>query len=152
MSDNAVPKAPVVFEGSSPILRVASLPASLDYYVNVLGFDVDWQEPGILASVSRGRCTIFLCEGDQGHPGGWVWIGVEDVDALLEEYSKRGAMIRHPPTNYQWACEMQIEDPDGNVLRFGSEPKEDHPIGEWLDMRGDRWVKLPDGGWERVER
>ncbi|HWZ85326.1 MAG TPA: glyoxalase superfamily protein [Thermoanaerobaculia bacterium] len=143
---------PVVFEGSSPILRVASLAASLDYYVGVLGFDVDWQEPGIFASVSRGRCTIFLCEGDQGHPGGWVWIGVEDVDALLEEYSKRGARVRHPPTNYQWACEMQIEDPDGNVLRFGSEPKEGQPIGEWLDMRGDRWVKLADGGWERVER
>jgi hypothetical protein len=27
------------------------------------------------------------------------------------------------PTNYSWAVEMQIEDPDGNVLRLGSEPR-----------------------------
>ena len=26
------------------------------------------------------------------------------------------------PMNYPWALEFQIEDPDGNVIRFGSEP------------------------------
>jgi hypothetical protein len=31
--------------------------------------------------------------------------------------------IRLPPTSYAWALEMQIEDPDGNVLRIGSEPR-----------------------------
>ncbi|MGH7452221.1 MAG: hypothetical protein ACRENG_12815 [bacterium] len=47
---------------------------------------------------------------------------------------------------------MQIEDLDGNVLRFGSEPKTDQPFGEWLDMHGDHWVMSPAGGWTRVER
>jgi hypothetical protein len=28
-----------------------------------------------------------------------------------------------PPTNFPWALEMQVKDPDGNVLRIGSEPK-----------------------------
>ena len=28
-----------------------------------------------------------------------------------------------PPTTFPWALEMQIEDPDGNVLRIGSDPK-----------------------------
>jgi len=27
-----------------------------------------------------------------------------------------------PLTNHSWALEFQVEDPDGNVLRFGSEP------------------------------
>lgn len=45
---------------------------------------------------------------------------------------------------------MQVEDPDGNVLRIGSHQKSDQPFGEWLDMRGDRWVMLPSGGWTRV--
>jgi hypothetical protein len=27
------------------------------------------------------------------------------------------------PTKYPWALEMQLEDPDGNVLRIGSERK-----------------------------
>jgi catechol 2,3-dioxygenase-like lactoylglutathione lyase family enzyme len=141
---------PVEFEGVTPILRVKDLAASVAYYVGVLGFKLDWQDPGILGSVSRGRCTIFLCEGDQGLPGGWVWVGVGDAGALFEDYQSRGARVRHPPTNYQWSYEMQVEDLDGNVLRFGSEPKQDQPFGEWLDMRGQRWAKAPDGGWARV--
>jgi len=68
-----------------------------------------------------------------------VWIGVEDVDALMHEYRASGAKIRHPPTNYPWACEMQVEDLDGNVLRLGSDTKKDEPFGEWLDMHGKIW-------------
>jgi catechol 2,3-dioxygenase-like lactoylglutathione lyase family enzyme len=144
--------AGVEFEGVTPILRVRELVASVRYYVDVLGFSVDWQEPGVIASVSRGRCGIFLCEGDQGHAGGWIWAGVEDAGRLFEEYQKSGARIRHPPTNYAWAYEMQVEDPDGNVLRLGSEPREDEPVGEWLDMNGDRWAPDPEGGWTRRGR
>ena len=44
--------------------------------------------------------------------------------------------MRHAPTNYWWACEMQIEDIDGNVLRIGAEPKDGVPMGEWLDASG----------------
>ncbi len=138
------------FEGVSPILRVRSLADSIAYYVDVLGFKVDWQNPGIMASVSRGRCGIFLCEGDQGHPGGWVWIGVGDAEALFDEYRGKGARVRHPPTNYAWAYEMQVEDPDGNVLRFGSDSRPDQPFGERLDMNGDRWTPKAGGGWSRV--
>jgi uncharacterized glyoxalase superfamily protein PhnB len=140
----------IAFEGVTPILRVQSLPASIDYYVTLLGFKVDWHVPGNMASVSRGRCHIMLCEGDQGNPGTWVWIGVEDADVLFEEYRGKGAKIRHPPTNYEWAYEMQVEDPDGHVLRFGSDQKADQPIGEWLDARGVAWKKSADGGWTKV--
>lgn len=129
---------PVRFEGVTPVLPVRSLSASIAYYVDVLGFKVDWQHPGIFASVSRDRHCIFLCEGDQGHPGTWVWMGVTDAQALCEEYRAKGAKIRHPPTNYGWAFEMQVEDLDGNVLRLGSDSKLDEPYGEWLGMSGDR--------------
>ncbi len=61
---------------------------------------------------------MFLCQGDQGHPGSWVWIS-GDVEAVYEEFRASGAKIRHPPTNYSWALEMQVEDLDGNVLRIG---------------------------------
>lgn len=141
---------PIDFEGVTPILRVNSLAASLDYYVRILGFKVDWQDSTIFASVSRGRCHLFLSQGDQGHPGGWAWIGVSDCEALFEEYQRTGAKIRNPPNNFYWALEMQVEDPDGNVLRFGSEPKKDEPIGQWLDMDGVRWA-MSDGKWTKVE-
>jgi len=48
---------------------------------------------------------------------------VEDAEKLHEESKARGVAIRMPPTNYSWALEMHVEDPDGNVLRLGSEPK-----------------------------
>jgi catechol 2,3-dioxygenase-like lactoylglutathione lyase family enzyme len=132
---------------AAPIFRVADLRASLDYYVRVLGFTVDWDYPGIIASVSRDRCCIFLCEVDQGNPGAWTWIGVPDAAALHDELRGRGARIRHPPTNYEWAYEMQVADLDGNVLRLGSEPLADRPPGPWLDMYGRRWPPpTPQGG------
>jgi catechol 2,3-dioxygenase-like lactoylglutathione lyase family enzyme len=135
-----------IFEGSSPILRVQNVEASISYYVKNLGFKLDWQTP-YFAGLSRGRCTIFLSEGDQGNPGSWVWIGVNDADALLVEYRRTGAKIRHFPTNYSWAYEMQVEDLDGNILRIGSDSKKDQPIGEWLDMQGRRWVPGPNNEW-----
>ena len=47
--------------------------------------------------------------------------------------------------------EEQIEDLDGNVLRFGSDIKAGEPFGEWLDMRGVSWKHEPGGGWTRGE-
>lgn len=44
---------------------------------------------------------------------------------LHEEYLGSGATILHPPQDFPWACEMKIADPDGHVLRFGSDPKGD---------------------------
>ena len=55
------------------------------------------------------------------------WGGLEDVAALFAEYRVAGARIRIPPVNHPWAYEMQVEDPDGHVLRFGSEPRADLP-------------------------
>jgi hypothetical protein len=61
-------EARVGFEGVRPILRVESLPKSIEYYVPVLGFHIDWQTP-LVACVSRDRCAIFLREQDQGNRG-----------------------------------------------------------------------------------
>lgn len=116
------------FEGSTPILMVADMTASVRYYVDVLGFtNADWGSDDF-TSVNRDRAGIYLCRGGQGRPGTWVWIGVEDVEALYQEYQAKGARIRHAPQNYPWALEMKVEDPDGHVLRFGSDAKADMPF------------------------
>jgi len=106
-----------------PILRVENIATSLRFYVDLLGFEnASWGSDDF-THVSRDRRGIYLCRGGQGHPGTWVWVGVENVEKLHEEYKARGVKIRLPPTNYPWALEMQVEDPDGNVLRIGSEAK-----------------------------
>lgn len=150
MATNATSEAAIAFGGVNPILRVRDVKASEEYYVIRLGFKVDFRTPGFI-SVSRGRTSLFLCEGDQGHLGGWVWIDGVEVEKVYDEFRASGAKIRHRPTNYPWALEMQVEDPDGNVLRIGSDPKKDEPTGEWLDMNGVRWEPLPEGGWKRMD-
>jgi hypothetical protein len=139
----------VAFGSAAPIFRVSSVRSSLSYYIDKLGFEHDWGESG-LASVSRGDCTIFLCEWDQGKQGTWAWIGVADVGALNEELLARGAGIRCPPTNYEWAFEMQVEDLDGNVLRLASDPKKGAPYGAFLDASGVLWEATEDGGYRAL--
>lgn len=105
-----------------PILNVKSLAASTGFYVETLGFKLDWTAPS-MASVSRSGRSIMLCEQGQGQPGTWIWIGVGDIDPIYQDLAGKGVTIRLKPTNFSWAYEMQIEDPDGHVLRFGSEPR-----------------------------
>jgi catechol 2,3-dioxygenase-like lactoylglutathione lyase family enzyme len=143
-------EAGIAFGGLNPILRVRNVDASVEYYTHALGFRVSFQYPDF-ASVERGRCGLFLCAGDQGNPGRWVWIDGVDGEKVYEEFKASGAKIRNPPTNYEWALEMQVEDLDGNVLRIGSDPKKNEPIGDWLDMHGVRWRRLPDGNHVRVD-
>jgi predicted lactoylglutathione lyase len=111
-----------MIENVTPILRVEDLEASRRYYIQTLGFSLDWDADGMI-SVSRDGKSVMLCEGEQGVPGVWLWIGVDDADAFFAEFSARGAQIRSPPQNFSWAYEFEVEDPDGHVFRVGSEPK-----------------------------
>jgi predicted enzyme related to lactoylglutathione lyase len=111
------------FECITPILRVENMQASLQFYVNTLGFaNATWGTEDF-TSITRDGTGLYLCRGGQGQGRAWIWVGVDDVEKLHQEYQALGLKILLPPTNYPWALEMQIEDPDGNVLRLGSDPK-----------------------------
>ena len=115
---------PTRFECTIPILWVRDIQASLAFYEQTLGFTRDWggdDASSIIASISRDDCHLMLFERGQGNPGTWAWVGVEDVQPLYELYRSRGAKIILPPSNFRWALEMRVEDPDSNVLRIGSE-------------------------------
>ena len=113
-----------------PILSVKDVPASVRFYSNVLGFHLDWGEGenSEYASVSRDGHAIMLSQAGQGKPGTWVWIGIEDVVSFYEQCKARGAVIVEELTNYPWAYEMRVADPDGHILRFGSETRTDLPV------------------------
>ena len=114
--------SPTYFENSQPILRVEDMKTAVAFYVDKLGFqNASWGTEDF-TSVTRDRAGIYLCRGGQGRGGAWVGLGVEDANRLHDELVARGVAIRMPLTNFNWALEFQVEDPDGNVLRFGSEP------------------------------
>ena len=115
------------FECADPILRVEDMSAAVRYYVDVLGFEqANWGDDSFTC-VSRDGAGIYLSQGSQGNVGSWVWVGVADAEALYEELKASGARIQHPPANYPWALEVRVEDLDGNVLRMGSDLREDRP-------------------------
>ena len=106
-----------------PILYVHDLMAARRYYHEQLGFKLDWTDgdPPDFAAVSRGDTQLFMCQRCQGHAGSWLWVATPDVDRLHAELVKRGAIIKSPPGDKPWGVrEMQVADPDGNVLRIGS--------------------------------
>lgn len=134
-----------------PVFHVRNVEASVAYYLNTLGFKLDFRASKGFASVSRQQCNIFLTDDKQSQPRMWVWVGVEDVRALHAQYVKSGARIRNPPNNFEWALEMQVEDLDGNVLRIGSDCEKDQPLGIWRDADGARWRHLGNQKFERVD-
>jgi len=119
-------------ENIVPILYVKDVRVSVEWYEKMLGLEEeDWG--GRFTSVGRDNWGMYLCEGAQGQPGTWIWIGVSDVEPLYENLKAKGAKIVLPPTNFGHALEIRVEDPDGHVLRFGSGPRDDLPI---VDMTG----------------
>jgi hypothetical protein len=55
-------------ENVTPILRVEDLDVSRRYYIQKLGFSLDWDAGGMI-SLSRDQKSIMLCERSQGQPG-----------------------------------------------------------------------------------
>lgn len=116
-----------------PQLRMISATHSLPFYVDQLGFTIDWEhrfEPGfpLFVQLTREGQTIFLSEhsGDC-EPGGAVYFLVPDVDQLYAAISARGVVPGrgHAPEDTPWGTrEMLLYDPDGNRLRFATERDE----------------------------
>jgi len=123
--------AHVRFECCDPILRVENMQASLQFYVNVLGFENASWGNNEFTHVSRDSAGIYLCEGDQGRGGAWVWIGVEDTPKLHEEYKARGVTVRLPPTNFPWALEMQSRTPTATSFAWDQSPWPKAPANRW---------------------
>ncbi|NPC55679.1 VOC family protein [Caenimonas sp. S4] len=110
-----------------PQLRITSARDSLPFYLQGLGFVIDWQhqfEPGspLFLQLTRACQTIFLTEhtGDC-QVGGAVYFIVPDVDDCYRDFTARGFAKTAPPADTSWGSrEMVIVDPDGNRLRFAT--------------------------------
>jgi catechol 2,3-dioxygenase-like lactoylglutathione lyase family enzyme len=112
-------------ENITPVLYIKDMSRSLAFYVGILGFkNAEWGNENF-TSVGRDNSGLYLCQGGQGNPGTWVWIGFNgDIFSFHRQLIAKGVTIKLPPTNFSWAYEMQVEDPDGHILRFGTDPND----------------------------
>jgi uncharacterized glyoxalase superfamily protein PhnB len=122
-----------------PILRIFSEERAMEFYVEFLGFKLDFGGPSggpgspFYGQIIRGDTTFHLTEQpyDPGH-GATVVINLDGIDALHDElvgrYSAMGSRVWGPAVwvpdvqEVPWGMRvMTISDPFGNHLRF-SEP------------------------------
>ena len=118
-------------ENVTPILNVSDMNRSLAFYTDILGFEkADWGDDSF-TSINRDKMGIYLCKGAQGVSGTWIWIGFDgDIFSLHQQLKAKGVTIQLPPTNFSWAYELQVVDPDGHVLRFGTDPDDKEPFAD----------------------
>ena len=108
-----------------PILRIFSEEAARAFYLDFLGFKIDWEhrfEPGtpLYAQISRGNMVLHLSEhfGD-ATPGSTVFVPMEGIDAFqVELIAKHYKYSRPQVEQMDWGRQMQIADPFGNRIRF----------------------------------
>ena len=111
----------------TPQFRITDVRRSIAFYVEGLGFEIDWEhrfEPGapVFMQLTRAGQTIYLTEhaGDC-QVGGAAYFVVPDVDVCYEEFLSRGVVPTEPPEDRPWGQrEMVLTDPDGNRLRFAA--------------------------------
>jgi uncharacterized glyoxalase superfamily protein PhnB len=110
----------------TPILRIFDEAKAREFYVDFLGFKVNWEHRfegnfPIYMQVSLGDCVLHLSEhyGD-GSPGASIRIDVTNLDAyrdalLAKEFKYSRPGIQTMP----WGTrEMTIRDPSHNRLSF----------------------------------
>lgn len=111
-----------------PQLRITNAERSLAFYVDSLGFKVDWKHQfgegyPLFFQITRAGQTIFLTEhsGDC-EVGGAVYFRIPDARALYAELRQQGVVATKEPENTPWGtCEFMLTDPDGNKLRFATD-------------------------------
>ena len=112
----------------TPILRMFDEAKAREFYVDFLGFRVDWEhrfEPALplYLQVSRDGCVLHLSEhhGDCC-PGAALRIQVNDIDAYQRELTaKQYGYARPGVDDTPWGSrDMSVKDPFGNRLTFTS--------------------------------
>jgi catechol 2,3-dioxygenase-like lactoylglutathione lyase family enzyme len=117
---DAPPEGPAI-----PILRIFDRAKAVEFYVDYLGFSLDWEHghadhSPLYAQVSRGRAVLHLSEhhGDAS-PGGAALVPVSDVAVLHAELHARLYDYAHPGIRQEdWGRVMVVIDPFHNRLVF----------------------------------
>lgn len=103
-------------------LRVADLPAAVEFYTDRLGFRhaFSWGEPPTMAGVNLGETQLFLEAGTPAAQGCSLYFVVGDADELYAFHRARDVPIVETPGDRPWELrDYTVRDLDGYALTFG---------------------------------
>jgi catechol 2,3-dioxygenase-like lactoylglutathione lyase family enzyme len=117
----------IQFERAIPIFRIFSLEKAREFYLDFLGFQLDWDasfgpNSPLFMQVSRGGLAVRLSEhhGD-ATPGSHAYVTVTGVKDLHRELNEKNYRHNKPGLQQRdWGTtELTVIDPFGNRITFG---------------------------------
>jgi uncharacterized glyoxalase superfamily protein PhnB len=117
----------MMFPAPVPEIPAANVGEAAAYYVNRLGFTLDWgDDQGGIAGISRGNCRLFITNRafrqSYGNFGPILfWLNLDSkakVDELFAQWKAAQAKIVSEPEDKPWNLrEFLATDLDGNLIR-----------------------------------
>jgi catechol 2,3-dioxygenase-like lactoylglutathione lyase family enzyme len=111
---------------SIPIFRIFDVKKAKEFYVDYLGFSIDWEHrfaahAPLYMQISRGNLVLHLSEhyGDST-PGSAIRVPMTGVDAFHKEVTAKHYRYLHPGVETKpWNTrDMSVIDPFGNRIHF----------------------------------
>ena len=110
---------------------VNDVDVALEFYINILGFELveKWGAP--FAMVKRGDLALWLsgpgssasrplADGSKPVPGGWnrLVLETDDLASLVEKLKRSGAQLRSDIVSGPGGKQVLVNDPSGNPVEL----------------------------------
>ena len=107
-----------------PMLPVKSMPASVEFYCGMLGFEVERRrDEWGWAMLRFGECRLMVDQSIRAHAGGSrdsvLYLYPDDVVEYHKQVRKSGLAVPELDVTFYGMTEFRINDPDGNQLWIG---------------------------------
>ena len=107
-----------------PMLPVKSMPASVDFYCKMLGFEVETRNDGWGWAMLRfDDCRLMVDQLINAHPGmfrdGILYLYPDDIVEYHRQVRENGLAVPDLEVTFYGMKEFRIDDLDGNRLWIG---------------------------------
>jgi catechol 2,3-dioxygenase-like lactoylglutathione lyase family enzyme len=110
---------------------VDDVEAAIDFYTNVLGFEIGMSAAPAFADVRRGNLRLLLSgplssagramsDGERPVPGGWnrIHFMVDDLESEMARLSQAGVTFRNDVVEGPGGKQVLLVDPAGNFVEL----------------------------------
>ncbi len=106
-----------------PVLLIIDLEKSLSFYIDILGFELDWTwrdtDGTTFQQISQGRVRLYLKQVQAISVPGCLYLYVDDVDRWHQRLLQKNQPVDTLPSAKPWGNrEMCLSDPDGNKVHI----------------------------------
>lgn len=109
-----------------PMIPVKSMPASIDFYCRILGFEVEKRnDTWGWAMLRYGECRLMVDQSINAHPelsrDSILYLYIDNIVEYHSRVRKSGLIVPELNVTFYGLTEFRIDDPDGNRLWIGQE-------------------------------